>query len=229
MSIIEAAPARPPAVEVAFARAAPGPPKALPSKADTAGVSYPVDVSSTEVEPIEIPPNDVGSVSAPVPQIPVETAPTRVVWSPASVVGGASAWQVGTGSASWLMHAGQPDLFPPVLAEIGVVADLDDWLEGFTLTVLEVLSARRPARQLDLVLTIPVRMNIKRSINANARLELVSVRGQRTGGRAIEASAHIRVGGRSVAAAFRLAHNQERWVCTAWQMRVQDLQRASAA
>ncbi|MDN5724398.1 MAG: Rv3235 family protein [Propionibacteriales bacterium] len=190
-------------------------------------------VDEVEVRPADPRPaetaHEVEMVGPPATEIPPEMAPTRVVWPPASVVGGSSAWPVGATPASWRMHVGQPELFSPVLGELGVVADLDDWLEGFALTVLEVLSARRPARQLDVVLTMPVRLNIKRSISADAHLELVSVRGQRSGGRAIEASAHIRVGGRSVAAAFRLTHTEERWVCTAWQMRVQDLQGSSAA
>lgn len=148
-------------------------------------------------------------------------APVSVIEAPrplGSVIGG---------QASAVVLAGQPELFPP-LGDPGADGDLSTWLRHFTLSVIEVLTARRSSKNLAAWMTAPVQRSIQEAVRARARVELVSVRGQRTDPVSVEASAHLRIGERSVAAAFRMSRTSERWICTVWQMRVEDLRRARA-
>jgi hypothetical protein len=102
--------------------------------------------------------------------------------------------------------------------------DARAWSVALAVTLLEVVTARRPSSQLSRWLTQDVldglggRLPRRGSAVPPAPVALKSVRVQypRTG--VAEVSVHARIGNRSVAMALRLEARGDRWLCTALEL-----------
>ena len=108
-----------------------------------------------------------------------------------------------------------------------VVPGLPDaraWSVALAVTVLEVLSGRRPAGQLSRWLDEPVlaalaaRLPRRRAGSLSPAPTLRSVRVQHPGPGVAEVAVHGRLGERAVPVAFRLEARSERWLCTALEL-----------
>jgi hypothetical protein len=104
--------------------------------------------------------------------------------------------------------------------------DAREWSTALALAVIQALLAQRPAAQLNRWVAEDVLASIsmyqRRSLRVNGRsaipAALRSVRIQHPDPEVAEVSAHVAVGKRSVAMAFRLEALGDRWLCTALEL-----------
>lgn len=115
---------------------------------------------------------------------------------------------------------------PAVPAPTPGLPDARAWSVALAVTLLEVVSARRPTAQLsrwlteDALAAFTARLPRHRGA-AGSRLPppaLQSVRVQQPRSGAAEVSVHGRLGPRSVVMALRLEAQHERWLCTALEL-----------
>ena len=116
--------------------------------------------------------------------------------------------------ARWTVHP-RPDL-----------PDAGEWAAALALAVLQALLAQRPVAQLnrwlaDDVLSVVSMQQRRRRIEPDRALRPVMVRSiriQHPAAEVAEVSAHVVVGSRDTALAFRLEALGERWLCTALEL-----------
>jgi Family of unknown function (DUF6459) len=121
--------------------------------------------------------------------------------------------------ARWTARA-RPDLPDPA-----------EWSVALALAVLQAMLAQRPIAQLnrwlaeDVLSMVTVQQRRCRSEQARAarRVGVRSVRVQHPATDVAEVSAHVMVGVRDTAVAFRLEALGERWLCTAFQLDIRVL------
>jgi hypothetical protein len=104
--------------------------------------------------------------------------------------------------------------------------DAQEWSTTLALAVIQALVGRRPVAQLNRWVVDEVLMAIniyqRRSLSRHGRIAvptaLRSVRVQHPDPEVAEVSAHVVIGRRSAAMAFRLEALGERWLCTALEL-----------
>jgi len=104
--------------------------------------------------------------------------------------------------------------------------DAQQWSTAFALAVIQALLGQRPAAQLNLWVDESVLVAIsiyqRRSLSKHGRIAvpaaLRSIRVQHPDPEVAEVSAHVAIGKRSAAMAFRLEALGDRWVCTALEL-----------
>jgi hypothetical protein len=104
--------------------------------------------------------------------------------------------------------------------------DAQEWSTTLALAVIQALVGRRPVAQLNRWVVDDVLMAIniyqRRSLTRHGRIAvptaLRSVRVQHPDPEVAEVSAHVVIGKRSAAMAFRLEALGERWLCTALEL-----------
>jgi hypothetical protein len=104
--------------------------------------------------------------------------------------------------------------------------DAQEWSTTLALAVIQALVGRRPVAQLNRWVVDDVLMAIniyqRRSLSRHGRIAvptaLRSVRVQHPDPEVAEVSAHVVIGKRSAAMAFRLEALGERWLCTALEL-----------
>jgi hypothetical protein len=127
----------------------------------------------------------------------------------------------------------RPVADPLVVAAPADVTDQTDaglpdaraWSTALAVTLLEVLTTRRPSGQLSRWLSEEVLDHLAGRLPGRHRpagppvpVTLRSVRVQYPRAGAAEVSVHARIGGRSVAMALRLEARRGRWLCTALEL-----------
>ena len=111
---------------------------------------------------------------------------------------------------------GRSGLDPAVTARVRQLA----------VVTVEVLSGRRPPTQLARWTTEPVHAHltmVARRNRGRVGLQVASVHCQAPSDTVIESVLRVLAAGRSVAMGFRLQRQRARWVCTAWDLRPDDL------
>jgi hypothetical protein len=104
--------------------------------------------------------------------------------------------------------------------------DAREWSAALALAVIQTLLGQRPVAQLNRWVTEEVLVAIgfhqRRSLSLHGRIAvptaLRSVRVQHPDPEAAEVSAHLVIGKRSAAMAFRLEALGDRWLCTALEL-----------
>jgi hypothetical protein len=104
--------------------------------------------------------------------------------------------------------------------------DAREWSTALALAVIQALLGQRPAAQLNrwmveevlAAISLSQRRNLKMRGRIAVPTALRSVRVQHPGPEIAEVSAHVAIGKRSVAMAFRLEALGDRWLCTALEL-----------
>ena len=104
--------------------------------------------------------------------------------------------------------------------------DAREWSTTLALAVIQALLGQRPAAQLNrwmveevlAAISLSQRRNLKMRGRIAVPTALRSVRVQHPGPEIAEVSAHVTIGKRSVAMAFRLEALGDRWLCTALEL-----------
>ena len=104
--------------------------------------------------------------------------------------------------------------------------DAREWSTTLALAVIQALLGQRPAAQLNrwmveevlAAISLSQRRNLKMRGRIAVPTALRSVRVQHPGPEIAEVSAHVAIGKRSVAMAFRLEALGDRWLCTALEL-----------
>ncbi len=109
--------------------------------------------------------------------------------------------------------------------------DPAEWTAVLALAVAQALHGLRPAGQLERWLSEPVLVDLRRLIRLRQRryaagrrasrtppIRVASVRAQCPTPNVVEATAHVRVAGRSLAVAARLESLGDRWLCVALEL-----------
>jgi hypothetical protein len=109
--------------------------------------------------------------------------------------------------------------------------DAGEWAAALALAVLQALLAQRPIAQLnrwladDVLSAVSLRQRRRRTEPGRAARQVVvrSVWVQHPSSEVAEVSAHLLVGTKHMAVAFRLEARGDRWVCTAFELDVRAL------
>jgi hypothetical protein len=104
--------------------------------------------------------------------------------------------------------------------------DAQEWSTTLALAVIQALVGQRPVSQLNrwmveevlAAISMSQRRNLKVPGRIALRTALRSVRVQHAGPEVAEVSAHVAIGKRSAAMAFRLEALGDRWLCTALEL-----------
>ena len=108
----------------------------------------------------------------------------------------------------------------------GGLPDAQEWSAKLALAITQALTGQRPAAQLNRWMVeevlAAISMSQRRNLKVPGRIALHtalhSVRVQHAGPEVAEVSAHVAIGKRSAAMAFRLEALGDRWLCTALEM-----------
>lgn len=147
---------------------------------------------------------------------------TPIGWDPTSTDPGRTG--PGTGHQPTLFDRLTTDHRPPVRS--GLDPAVTARVRQLAVVTVEVLSGRRPPTQLARWTTEPVHAHltmVARRNRGRVRLQVASVHCQAPSDTVIESVLRVIAAGRSVAMAFRLQRQRARWVCTAWDLRPDDL------
>jgi hypothetical protein len=104
--------------------------------------------------------------------------------------------------------------------------DAEEWSAKLALAIIQALTGQRPAAQLNRWMVeevlAAISMSQRRNLKVPGRIALHtalrSVRVQHAGPEVAEVSAHVAIGRRSAAMAFRLEALGDRWLCTALEL-----------
>ena len=104
--------------------------------------------------------------------------------------------------------------------------DAEEWSAKLALAIIQALTGQRPAAQLNRWMVeevlAAISMSQRRNLKVPGRIALHtalrSVRVQHAGPEVAEVSAHVAIGKRSAAMAFRLEALGDRWLCTALEL-----------
>ena len=104
--------------------------------------------------------------------------------------------------------------------------DAEEWSAKLALAIIQALAGQRPAAQLNRWMVeevlAAISMSQRRNLKVPGRIALHtalrSVRVQHAGPEVAEVSAHVAIGKRSAAMAFRLEALGDRWLCTALEL-----------